>query len=82
MFFVMRSMTSVAEMGGLAVSGLVRANGAAMAETVRAPNSLLDRGGYAAVGAAVDFFGVAINGRVYSRCGVRRPEKMNEWLRC
>ena len=72
MFFLMRSMTSVAEMGGLAVSALVRANGAAMAETVRAPNSLLDRGvvlRQAVVGRRS--LNVAINGRVYSRCGER-----------
>jgi hypothetical protein len=43
MFFLMRSMASVAAMGGLAVTRPVSAKGAAMAETVRAPNSLLER---------------------------------------
>ena len=74
MLFLMRSMTSVAEMGGLVVRRLVSANGAAMAETVRAPNSRRDREGMPPWSAR-DFLGVAIDGTVYSRCGVG-----HEWV--
>ena len=65
MFFLMRSMTSVAEMGALAVTPPVSAKGAATAETARAPNSLLERG-VRVRSSARDFFGVAIETTVYS----------------
>jgi hypothetical protein len=79
-FFLIRSMTSAAERGATADTRRVDANGAAIADTVSAPNSRRDRGVMVRRSEVLPFPGVAIDQIAYSMRGVL-PEWMMHRLR-